>query len=572
MSDIADFIKQFSDDHLMDYVGRRLGTRIRPGFTFSCMNTTAHPGGDQHPSANVFKAKDGHYWYHCYSCGLHGNLINVYKAENPSSAANKVTEIMQSICRELGIQMPALPAQKEISPILRAYRSASNYVKECGDLHGHLAKRKIDKSTAEKFAIGSIPDFETFTNYMTKHFTYTQLKEFGLANAVVFNDNNIIMTIHNRQGIPVAFVARNCGVVDDKHPKYCNTKTTEIYSKSETLFLFHDAKTAAIEAKSLYIVEGYIDAVTLHRTGIQNSCAMGGVALTPVHIEMAKSLGVNEIVFSWDNDPVGVKTTLNKVSEVFASCNGIRIRFIVVPSKYKDADGIITAEGKDAFLRLEKLDLLEYMATVLRPEPHDKDCSDYFQNIYENLRYISLNPFKMPDYVSRLSQATALPPESIRMALMHELKKQQSIADRYLTTLEIQAQEEGPTVLIESAEVKLSKNHQHRVRDARDVLPLIWEITAADATICPIIIATNDGYARMTAGYTPEQLAEASKLNTTMYSLRDVTDAHTFDVLADIRDKFKDKNYVIFLDLFCITAEAWHRLDRTRIITFNPPF
>ena len=574
MADIKEIIQQFSDERMLDYVSRKAGTRARPGFNFSCLNKQGHPGGDARPSANVFKAKDGHYWYHCYSCGLHGNLINIYRSENPHKVAEKVTVIMNEISAELGCQPPVLPSMKETSPILKAYRIASTYVKQCGDLSGHLKSRRIDKATAEKFAIGSIPDFQSFTDHLTKFFTYDQLKEFGLANATVFNENNIIMTIHNRQGFPVAFVARNCGVVDDKHPKYCNTKTTEIYSKSETLFLFHDAKSAAIQEKSLYIVEGYIDAVTLHRESINHTCAMGGVALTHAHIEMAKSLGVNEIIFSWDNDPVGVKTTLRKVSEIFADCKGIRIRFVVVPTEYKDADGIITAKGKQAFLDLPKLDLLEYMATVLRPEPGDVDLSQYFENIYENMRYVSLNPFKIPEYVRLLGNATALPEASVKIALSHEVNKMQHISDRYMTTLDKITNEKAPEFYLDSSgrPVAVGTAHKLKALDIPHVFSTLWQIAEADATVQFILVATSDGYRRLAQDMNPEQLATVAKMNIIMYNLRDVGDETTFQILGDIREKYKDTNYLIVMDLQCISQEAERTMDRTRLIQFNLPF
>ena len=569
--EFGDIIQQFSDDHIMTYVGRITGDQIRLGFNFSCINHVAHPGGDARPSANIFKAKDGHYWYHCYACGLHGNLINIFKATNPAKQADKVTSIMREIASEVGAQMPELPSSKEVAPIIRAYKIASSYVKECADLAGHLKSRGIDKVTAEKYAVGSVPSFQHFTDHLTKYYTYDQLKEFGLANAIVFNENNIIMTIHNRQGMPVAFVARNCGVVDDTHPKYCNTKTTEIYSKSETLFFFHECKSAAIAERSLYIVEGYIDALTLHRSSILNSCALGGVALTHHHLEAAKSLGVNEIIFSWDNDPVGVKTTLHKVSAIFADCRGMKIRFVVVPAEFKDADGIITVKGRQAFLDLPKLDLLEYMATVLKPDPEDKDLSLYFEMIYSHLRYVSLNPFKIPDYVSLLCQATGLPKNSVEIALSHEVNKMEHISDKYATTIKQMVEENGPEVKMRGQVFRLSKQGNKPV-ETNAVLSSIWEMTTVDATIKPIIVACADTYLRLTAGMDKQQLEAVDKMNVQAYYVHDTDTKSSLDIIQDIRDKYQAENYVIFLDLHTVDDHAELRIDKTRLLEFNVAF
>ena len=60
--------------------------------------------------------------------------------------------------------------------------------------------------------------------------------------------------------------------------KQQTVQTTNIYSKKQHLFALNIAKQSG--SKQLILVEGYMDAISLHQRGIHNAVASLGTALT----------------------------------------------------------------------------------------------------------------------------------------------------------------------------------------------------------------------------------------------------------------------------------------------------
>ena len=73
----------------------------------------------------------------------------------------------------------------------------------------------------------------------------------------------------------IAFGGR---IIGEGEPKYLNSPETRIFDKGRNLYSLNLAKKSS--PYSIILVEGYMDAISLHQRGIPNAVASLGTALT----------------------------------------------------------------------------------------------------------------------------------------------------------------------------------------------------------------------------------------------------------------------------------------------------
>lgn len=81
--------------------------------------------------------------------------------------------------------------------------------------------------------------------------------------------NRLMFPIQDVRNRFIAFGGRT--LIADEKPKYINSPEGIVYSKGRNLYAMNIAKTA--NADKIIMVEGYMDAVSLHQRGIPNAVA-----------------------------------------------------------------------------------------------------------------------------------------------------------------------------------------------------------------------------------------------------------------------------------------------------------
>lgn len=218
----------------------------------------------------------------------------------------------------------------------------------------YLSKRGINESTIEKFSIGlAPPSFDSFHKAMLikKDIDENLLIKAGLVvektNKNIYDRfrGRIMIPIQNARGNTVAFGGR---VLDEGVPKYLNTAETEWFSKKHLLFAFDIAIKEIRKHKQAIVVEGYMDAITLHAHGINWAVASLGTAFSEEQAKLIKKVA-SEVIFSFDNDEAGLKAA-NRSVEI-ANKIGLKNRVLVVDG-VKDPDEYIRLNGKEKYLSL----------------------------------------------------------------------------------------------------------------------------------------------------------------------------------------------------------------------------
>ena len=142
--------------------------------------------------------------------------------------------------------------------------------------------------------------------------------------------NRIMFPIIDLKGNVIAFGGR---VMDDSIPKYLNSPETEIYSKGNNIYGLNLVKKIR-NLKNIIVVEGYIDAISLHQYGINNVVASLGTAFTENQARLLKRYA-NEIIIAYDSDAAGQAATLKGLA--ILEKEGCNVKVIRLP-KGKDPD------------------------------------------------------------------------------------------------------------------------------------------------------------------------------------------------------------------------------------------
>ena len=309
------------------------------------------------PSFTVYPETESFY---CFGCGAGGEVISfIRRIENLD-----YVEAVRFLCERAGMNMPedghdTSLAQKR-KRMYEINREAARFFHET--LFSPEGKAGLDyyksrgysKKTLVRFGMGYAPDNwqKLLTHMKEKGYSYEELYGANLANRSEKNGkisyydnfrNRVIVPIIDPRGNVVAFGGR---VLDDSKPKYVNTSDTLVYKKSLGVFGLNFAKNS--KEKSLILVEGYMDAISLHQAGFDNAIACLGTALTS---EMAHLLSryTDQIILSYDADEAGQKATQRAIG-IFSSI-GMKLKVLQL-SGGKDPDEILKKYGPERFRSL----------------------------------------------------------------------------------------------------------------------------------------------------------------------------------------------------------------------------
>jgi len=164
-------------------------------------------------------------------------------------------------------------------------------------------------------------------------------------------NSRIIFPVNNITGDTIAFGGRI--IREGKLAKYINSPETEFYKKGNMIFNLDKAKESRSETEEVLIVEGYMDVVSVYKSGVKNVIANSGTALTERQISLIWKFFSNPII-CLDGDDSGQKAALRIAEKLFPLINEKnRIYFSIMPDG-KDPDDFIKQNGKDGLLNLLK--------------------------------------------------------------------------------------------------------------------------------------------------------------------------------------------------------------------------
>ena len=410
----GDFLQKVRDNtNILDVVGSYVSLKKKGKRYWACC--PFHQ--EKTPSFSV-SPEDG--LYYCFGCHAGGDVFSfVEKMENLS-----FTEAVERLAEAAHLELP----QTEVSPeekrrkqfndeLYHAMELAVVYFHNCLRRTNmgkpglaYFKRRHLTDETIDRFKLGFAPDswHKLYGDFRTiKHISDTVLVTSGLVghkNGRYYDTfrNRCMFPILNLKGKPVAFGGR---VMDDSKPKYLNSPETPIFNKRQLLFALYQALPEIRRTRQVIMVEGYMDAISLHAHGVTNAVASLGTAFT---IEQARLLKryADEVVFSYDMDAAGQNATRRALE--IAGTTGLKMRVLHL-SEGKDPDEFVNKYGGEAYKEAvaQAIPALDYLFKSLL-ETHDRTSLEG-QHLILNDMFTVLSArgdsFEFNTYIQKMARA-----------------------------------------------------------------------------------------------------------------------------------------------------------------------
>mgnify|MGYP001293072859 CR=1 FL=1 len=309
------------------------------------------------PSFTVSKEKQ---LYHCFGCGAGGDVISfIMQLENLSfpQALRFLAERANLAVSLSGLETSDMKKAKQVQEwVFRLHHLAAAYYKKVlfdpafGEkARVYLQERGINPQTIEKFLLGYAPPSWTALVELLrkKGIPLAQAEKAGLVigGAEGFYNrfrDRLVFPIMTAQGRVAAFGAR---IMGEGRPKYLNSPDTPVFHKGKYLYGLYQARGAIRAEGKAVIVEGYLDVIQAHQSGIEYVVASLGTALTRDQIKTLKRYTQN-VVIAYDADSPGQAATVRGLD--LLRQEGVNIRVAILPGG-DDPDSLIKREGKEAF-------------------------------------------------------------------------------------------------------------------------------------------------------------------------------------------------------------------------------
>ena len=315
--------------------------------------------GEKTPS---FAVNPGKNMFYCFGCHEGGDIFKfVMKIESCG-----FMEAIKLLAARYGIPVPErqktaqeIQREKERERIYETNATATRFFQACllKTAYGerplaYLSGRGINQSIIDSFSIGYALDSFTalLSNLGRRGYTPAELMAAGLVAQGKERPydkfrNRVMIPIKDPKGKILGFGGR---VLDKSEPKYLNTAETIWFNKRRILFAMDVAYKSIRQSRQAIVVEGYMDAISLHAAGISNVVASMGTAFATEQAKLLKRIA-DEIVFCYDSDNAGRKASVRAVS--IARAEGLKVRIAGVPEG-KDPDEYVRRYGKEAFLEV----------------------------------------------------------------------------------------------------------------------------------------------------------------------------------------------------------------------------
>ena len=206
--------------------------------------------------------------------------------------------------------------------------------------------------------------------------------------------DRVIFPIFTVSGKPVAFAGR---ILKKKENvgKYVNSPDSIIYSKTNELYGLFQAKQSIARTDMCYLVEGQMDVISMHQSGIENVVASGGTALTKPQIRLIQRFTSN-ITVLYDGDAAGIHAALRGI-DMFLE-EGFNVNVVLLPDG-EDPDSYAQSHDSTEFIRYiedHKTDFIRFKSALL-----SKDAGDDPQKRAALIKDITASIAIIPDIITR---------------------------------------------------------------------------------------------------------------------------------------------------------------------------
>lgn len=379
--------------------------------------------------------------YHCFGCNKGGTVIQFIQEIERLS----FQEALKNLADRVNITLPVaedpmqIRREKEREKAFKLNKEAAEYFVR--SLFGkdeyakraqkYVLERKLSAETAKEFWIG-YSKMGLYEYLKSKGYTDQEILSVGLiyrrddGRYVDRYINRLMFTLKDERGRVIGFTGRK---LDDKLDvaKYVNSNENIVYSKGRTMYGIDIAKKYSQE--EIIVVEGNMDAISLHQRGIKNVVASMGVALTEQQARLLMKYS-KKIKIAYDSDSAGEEGALRGLDILRKLGADVRV---VIYEGAKDPDEYILKYGKDKFLeRVRKsISLVEFKLAVKSKKYNLNNTAEKANFLEEAVKILSQieNKIEQEIYISTLSDKYEISKGVIEYELSKHLRKEEGKID-----------------------------------------------------------------------------------------------------------------------------------------------
>ncbi len=256
--------------------------------------------------------------YKCFGCGAAGDVFNFLQNYEGKTFA----ETLEMLAKKVGVTLIKRMRSDEESKRERALEIlhlAKEYYAYLLMSHRvgtkariYLKGRGVTKESIEEYGIGYAPDsWRGLGSYLSQKKGYKE-EEIINTGMMIWSDKGrgydrylgrIVFQHKTVSGHTVGFSGRVLNP-EVKEAKYINTPETAYYHKGELLYGLSVARRAIKAKDRVVIVEGELDVISSHQTGLKEVVAVKGSALTEGQIQLIRRL-TQKLILALDADEAG---------------------------------------------------------------------------------------------------------------------------------------------------------------------------------------------------------------------------------------------------------------------------
>lgn len=375
--------------------------------------------------------------YKCFGCGKSGNAVGFIMDHEHYT----YPEALRYLANKYNIPIEEermTEEQKErqterdglfhVTEFAQKYFADILHNDEMGQAIGlsYFHQRGLSDEIINTFGLGyCLDEWRNFTDHARRNgYSDEVLEKSGLT---IFKEEGkcydrfrgrVMFPIYSISGRVLGFSGRILSS-EKQAAKYVNSPDSEIYDKSHTLYGIYQARNAISKEDKCYLVEGNVDVVSMHQSGVCNTVASCGTSLTVEQIRLIKRFTPNVTVL-YDGDKAGIKAALRAVNLLFEE--GMHVRVVLFPDG-EDPDSYAQKYGStqlQEYLRTHEENFLAFKTRVLLDDV-EQDPIRKSEVLKEIVNTIALVPdrIEQQDYI-RLASSKLRMNEQV---LLQELGK-----------------------------------------------------------------------------------------------------------------------------------------------------
>lgn len=415
-----------------------------------------------------FSVKADNQFFYCFGCHTGGDVFTfISKIENIS-----FKESVEFLAERANVKLPTLENARpdpneylkqrmhEIHSLATMFFHERLYKPLAKIAQDYVKQRRLDNKTLKAFKIGYSGERNELYKFLkSKGFSDKEIEAtnlcFKLDNGEYIDKfrKRLMFPIMDASGKAIAFGGRR--LEESQKAKYLNSNESLIFLKKKNLFAMNLAKNSG--SRTLILVEGYMDAISLHQRGVTNVVASLGTALTEEQGKLIRKYS-DRVVLSYDSDGAGQNAIL-KGLEVLEKL-GIEGQVLQMEGA-KDPDEYIIKYGSGRFKLLvdNAISLIEFRTKMLKEKYNLEISSEKIKFLKEVSKLISTIDSKIEReiYIEKIANQNGISKEAIYAEINKILYNKQESSQKLLVKPMQSKQEDIVIQDIDKAEVEREK-------------------------------------------------------------------------------------------------------------------